>query len=314
MNRVELQNGYLALGHANLFIPSTLNGSCIDPQSGTVSLDRLRENLDLATDIYINQVNGCPCGNTVIHLYKGADSSEAQEQKPLLQIFLKGSKERKAALQRDKPNLYKFFTTIWSIRERHQVSGLPQYTFFLVCCFKKDCPHPLCQSQHLKNMTWFPAGPKLHYIPFPIPDPLRPWGNPGCDTCKGFCAGHYLKPEEALASDIPAMKKPPSSMLTDFFISLCGNTPTTNVLEDIAKKNSLPVNEVQMWLEHLKTIDQNRKHGAAKAAETRRKRCTKENYRCGFCGAPYESETEVELWIACDKCSAWFHCVCVGFL
>ena len=26
-NRVELQNGCLALGHANLFIPSTLNGS-----------------------------------------------------------------------------------------------------------------------------------------------------------------------------------------------------------------------------------------------------------------------------------------------
>ena len=34
MNRVELQNGCLALAHANLFIPSNLNGSCFDPDSG----------------------------------------------------------------------------------------------------------------------------------------------------------------------------------------------------------------------------------------------------------------------------------------
>ena len=33
-NRVELQNGCLALAHSNLFIPSTLNGSCLDSQSG----------------------------------------------------------------------------------------------------------------------------------------------------------------------------------------------------------------------------------------------------------------------------------------
>ena len=33
-NRVELQNGCLALGHANLFIPSTLGGSCMDNTTG----------------------------------------------------------------------------------------------------------------------------------------------------------------------------------------------------------------------------------------------------------------------------------------
>ena len=30
LNRVELQNGCLSLGHANTFIPSTMGGSCID--------------------------------------------------------------------------------------------------------------------------------------------------------------------------------------------------------------------------------------------------------------------------------------------
>ena len=43
-NRVELQNGCLALGHANLFIPSTLNGSCM--VSGKVNDHPLCKNLD----------------------------------------------------------------------------------------------------------------------------------------------------------------------------------------------------------------------------------------------------------------------------
>ena len=45
-NRVELQNGCLALGHTNLFIPSTLNGSCM--VSGQVDDDLLCKNLDSA--------------------------------------------------------------------------------------------------------------------------------------------------------------------------------------------------------------------------------------------------------------------------
>ena len=52
-NRVELQNGCLALAHANLFIPSTLNGSCMVTEK--VSNDLLCENLDAAIDIYIFQ-------------------------------------------------------------------------------------------------------------------------------------------------------------------------------------------------------------------------------------------------------------------
>ena len=33
LNRVELHNGCLSLGHASTFIPSTLAGSCLDPES-----------------------------------------------------------------------------------------------------------------------------------------------------------------------------------------------------------------------------------------------------------------------------------------
>ena len=48
-NRVELQNGCLALGHANLFIPSTLNGSCLR-DDGKVNETKLKENLSSAID------------------------------------------------------------------------------------------------------------------------------------------------------------------------------------------------------------------------------------------------------------------------
>ena len=101
-----------------------------------------------------------------------------------------------------------------------------------------------------------------------------------------------------------------------------------------AQKVLLPCHEVQMWLEHLKVIIENRKRGAAKAAATRRaKRATQSNpylplnlpplslcpllpqsvpspatgpssateWFCGTCGRDYEEETEeTETWIACD--------------
>ncbi len=79
LNRVELQNGCLALAHANLFISSTLGGSCMDGIKP--NKDKYRENMDLATEVYMNRVNGCPCGETNIHLFKGADSTTDQENR-----------------------------------------------------------------------------------------------------------------------------------------------------------------------------------------------------------------------------------------
>ena len=54
-NRVELQNRCLVLGHANLFIPSTLNGLCM--VSGEVDDDLLCKNLDSAINLYISRVD-----------------------------------------------------------------------------------------------------------------------------------------------------------------------------------------------------------------------------------------------------------------
>ena len=112
LNRVELQNGCLALGHANLFIPSTLSGSNMDPRTGRVNLEQYKKNMDLATEVYINRVNDSPCGGTAIKLYKGADSSDHQRRRPLLQKFLKGSKQDKHHLEQEHKQLYDYFSKI----------------------------------------------------------------------------------------------------------------------------------------------------------------------------------------------------------
>lgn len=62
LNRVEFQNGCLTRGHANLFIPSTLNGYPII--HGILDEDILKSNLKAAIDVYINQVNKSTCGKT----------------------------------------------------------------------------------------------------------------------------------------------------------------------------------------------------------------------------------------------------------
>ena len=69
LNRVELQNGCLALAHANLFIPSTLGGSCIDTKTGKMNREKYIANMNLATEVYISRVNGAPCGDGIIHLF-----------------------------------------------------------------------------------------------------------------------------------------------------------------------------------------------------------------------------------------------------
>lgn len=62
LNRVEMQNGCLTIAHSNLFIPSTLTGPNITGQG--LDYDRLATNLDVAIDVYINRVNGAPCGES----------------------------------------------------------------------------------------------------------------------------------------------------------------------------------------------------------------------------------------------------------
>ena len=141
LNRAELLNGCLSLALSNTFIPSTLGGSCMDPDSGNVSNEKLQQNHLLAIEAYINRVNGCPCAGTEIQLFRWADSSTWQQKRGKLLIFLKGTKEHREGLQKADPQLY---SQVWEVRNNHMVTTVPsQYVFFLVCCCGEMSPSSL---------------------------------------------------------------------------------------------------------------------------------------------------------------------------
>ena len=117
LNRVELQNGCSSLGHGNLFIPSTLAGSVIDEATGTIDQDKLRISMEMAMEIYISRANYSPCGDTVIHLFKGADSTQLQDKRKHVQAFLKGNQKKKGKLRREKPTLCSYFDQIWKVNK-----------------------------------------------------------------------------------------------------------------------------------------------------------------------------------------------------
>lgn len=96
-----------------------------------------------------------------------------------------------------------------------------QTIFHLVCCLKADCPYPVCKSQSVSQLpNWYDGGPSISFLPLPVPDPARPWGGPDCEQCKGVCHSHFLKPLEALQSDLPPMTAPPSVTLKEAFHKL----------------------------------------------------------------------------------------------
>ena len=218
MNSVELQNGCLALGHSNTFIPSTITGSCINPSTGKVDDDKVKENLDVAIDAYVSRVDGCPCGETCIHLFKGPQSDEYHLKRAKLAAFLK-SKKKRAALRQSDPEVYSYFDKVWSVRNNHMMTGLPSYIFYLLCCYKAGCKHPLCikGKQPDTPTTWYPGGPQLTQLPLPVPDRDRPWGWSSSTCTSNECAGHYSKPlfsNITECSDQQCWCEPPSVYLT----------------------------------------------------------------------------------------------------
>jgi hypothetical protein len=274
-SRVELQNGCLALGHSGLFIPSTLNGSCM-LNGGNIDYDLLRKNLHAAISVYISRVDKSPCAGTVINLYRGADSSVYQEETEIFKVFFKGKKSEKEKLKKDHPEKYSRAQAIWSLRNRHMRKDLVQkYIFCLSCCYEQNCEHPLCKKgKPEKEPTWYIGGPPLSFLPIPSPDPNRHYGQEQCHECDGACYGHYRKLDDlwkfALEGGDVVCSPPSEVILAEY--NKVGKIPDGNRVQDIAKRTLLAPEEVSMWFNHLHTIAENRKKGAAKAAETRRAR------------------------------------------
>ena len=67
----------------------------MDPTTGSVDQEKLKQNLNLAISAYISRVDGCACGNSTIKLFRGSDSLEFQAISGHLDVFLKGSKKQR---------------------------------------------------------------------------------------------------------------------------------------------------------------------------------------------------------------------------
>ena len=92
LNQVELLNGCLAVGHSNLFIPSTILGSNLGADGGT-DKEKLHANIDAATDVYINSVSRTKCAGNPIVLVKGAQNEMSKvylERRGHLLTYLQG--------------------------------------------------------------------------------------------------------------------------------------------------------------------------------------------------------------------------------
>ena len=253
-------------------------------------------------------------------MFKGANSLKEQEERSFLIRFLKGSKKQKELLKLEKPDLFSYFDKVWTLRTNHMIKNVPpQYVFCHVCCLKIDCCHPICKSQSIINLpSWYTGRPPVNYIPLPIPDPSRPWGNQNCDKCTGPCYGHFLKPDDALKSVLPPMARPPSQIIKEAFEGLPGYPPSEQLC---AKQTLLSPDGVLQWMNHLHMVKENRRRGAAQAALTRRQKKAAtdkpkqwdSSYYCGVCHSPYQEFTNsIEQWIGCDICDSWYHFVCVG--
>lgn len=202
----------------------------------------------------------------------------------------------------------------------HMIKNVPpQYIFCLTCCLKEDCCHPICKSGSIGKLPcWYTEGPLVNYVPLPIPDPFRPWGNSDCTECTGSCYGHFLRPLDAIKSVAPPMA-PPSQIIKVAFEALLQYPPSEQLCQEIAKQALLSPDGVRQWMDHLHTVQENRRRGALQAAATRRQRKANRekqgdsSYYCAVCRSPYQEFTDsVEQWIGCDSCDSWFHFVCVG--
>ena len=279
-----------------------------------VDKEKCSRNMDLASDVYVSCTNCCPCGETVINMYKGADPSQKQEECTFLIQYLKGSKKQKELVKHEHPELYSYFEKVWALRQRHMVKNVPsQYIFFLVCCLEPDCFHPICKSQNVTQLpTWY-RGPSLSCIPLPIPDPNHLWGRADCDQCRGICSGHFLKPSEALNSILTSMAVPPSVVLREAFQE-CSQYPPSEADCEMVFFSPLIKSEcgsntyipLQKSVGGVLLMQLLREEKQASKQERRGER--ERLYCCAACLGPYHEFTEsVEDWIGCKTCNSWFY-------
>ena len=199
-------------------------------------------------------------------------------------------------LQETDPDLYSYFEMVSSIQKRHEidVGSSGKYVFGLICCYENDCAHPVCiQGKPEKDICWYPGGPPVNFFLWHVKDPLRPYGQKGCNTCSGFCARHYLKVEEVYklfknGETLP--KEPPSITVKNEFKNnpLCANNDDN--IEILSESTLIPPHETKLHFKHCEVVARKRKLEAAKAAKTRALKRLASSTKKATVGKPNKSQ------------------------
>ena len=226
-----------------------------------MDLEKHKENMRACQEAYIEAVQDTPAMNTTIKLVRGVEKSKFLDRRADLLVFLKGSKKAKEELKERKPDMFKYFESIWKLRRDHLVdSMLPQkYAFILHCCGKKGCIHPRC-AKGFTAKQWYTGGPTvLTHLPLPMRSKEE------CVTCKGICAGHYKKDIEA--SNSPDVEVVPSVYFAGEFAA--NEKADAQRIIKMSKVCMLKAQEVKFFWEHMVKVKRNRLRGVEKAKKTR---------------------------------------------
>lgn len=151
---------------------------CRDVQHGKINNHILWKNLDLAIDTYISFVNKAPCGSTVIHLYKGADSTDHHIYHENLKIFLKGSQAKKKLYNK---KIHLCLNNLGSTLKTFGSRISTAVYILSTCLLWTWLPTQFVPKTNWfiqKLFHWFPNEPPLSQIPLPVVDPARSWGEP----------------------------------------------------------------------------------------------------------------------------------------
>lgn len=110
--------------------------------------------MDIATDVYIDRVDGAPCCKTTLQLFKGHREEALHQRRTSLLLFLRGNAKEKTELQSAEPEMYKYFEDVWKVQERHMSKNLPEnYECASFCA-----GHYLRPEEHKDYVTEFRMG------------------------------------------------------------------------------------------------------------------------------------------------------------
>ena len=232
---------------------------------GNFSMEKFKDNIKTAINVYKERVDGTKAMETEISLYPGIEDSMYHRRRQDLLVYLTGTKSAKNELKHDKPKLWKYFEKIWLLRENHLVkTPIPSnLAFVLYCCGNRKCPHPLCREENVVA-RWHPSGPLIKDV-MPIPEVDVAPSTSDCSRCGKRCDGHY-KTVPSSVSSVVAAPIPSVEIKKEFEKN---ENLTEEDFQRIARKCLISAEAARFYAEHLKTVKMNRQKGVIKAQKTR---------------------------------------------